>query len=89
MQSQSESNLKFDTDYHNPVVNPLPYNIQNPYIIRDIAMDNESTQQRGGEGVGQNSRESYFARQGNNMLHWYSSSRSKGECIYGTRMSIG
>jgi len=26
----------FSQNNHNPMVNPLPYNIQNPYILREI-----------------------------------------------------
>lgn len=32
--SQTEPRIKITDDYHNPVTNPLPYNIQNPYILR-------------------------------------------------------
>lgn len=23
-------------DYHNPLINPMPYNIQNPYILKQM-----------------------------------------------------
>ena len=29
-----QSNLKLQGDLHNAIVNPVPYNIQNPYILR-------------------------------------------------------
>jgi hypothetical protein len=32
----SDPMLKVSTDYHNPLVNPLPYNIQNPYILKEM-----------------------------------------------------
>jgi len=31
---QSDPKMKVSDDYHNPLVNPLPYNIQNPYILK-------------------------------------------------------
>lgn len=32
--SNSYSHASNISEYHNPVTNPLPYNIQNPYILR-------------------------------------------------------
>ena len=32
----SDPRFKVSEDYHNPLVNPLPYNIQNPYILREM-----------------------------------------------------
>ena len=29
-----ESKLSLSDHYHNPLINPLPYNIQNPYILK-------------------------------------------------------
>jgi hypothetical protein len=29
-----QENLKLATEQHNTLINPLPYNIQNPYILR-------------------------------------------------------
>ena len=31
-------------DRHNPMVNPLPYNIQNPYILREMKRKQEYSQ---------------------------------------------
>lgn len=31
-----EQNTKLGTDQHNTLINPLPYNIQNPYILREM-----------------------------------------------------
>lgn len=35
-------NIKFyaDMPQHNAIVNPLPYNIQNPYILREMNRQN-------------------------------------------------
>lgn len=36
--AKNESNIelksKIPENYHNPLINPLPYNIQNPYILK-------------------------------------------------------
>lgn len=34
-------------DRHNPMVNPLPYNLQNPYIIKEMKRKQEYMQQSG------------------------------------------
>lgn len=32
-----QQNLKMNPgDYHNPLINPMPYNIQNPYILKEM-----------------------------------------------------
>lgn len=31
-----QQNMRIQSDHHNPLVNPLPYNIQNPYILREM-----------------------------------------------------
>lgn len=53
-----QRNSSFAADNHNPVTNPMPFNVQNPYILRQI------------QGVGRNSLEKagYLAAAGNNSL---------------------
>ena len=29
-------NVRMQSDQHNALINPLPYNIQNPYILREM-----------------------------------------------------
>ncbi len=29
-----QQNMKLPQDHHNALINPLPYNIQNPYILK-------------------------------------------------------
>lgn len=29
-------NMKLPSDQHNALINPLPFNIQNPYILREM-----------------------------------------------------
>lgn len=31
-----QQNMKYPNDQHNALINPLPYNIQNPYILREM-----------------------------------------------------
>lgn len=31
-----KQNFKIASDYHNTLTNPMPYNIQNPYILREM-----------------------------------------------------
>lgn len=33
---KNDFNVQKIEDRHNPMVNPLPYNIQNPYILREM-----------------------------------------------------
>ncbi len=30
----SDPKLTVSSDHHNPLINPLPYNIQNPYLLK-------------------------------------------------------
>lgn len=32
----SEQNIKMAQSYHHALINPLPYNIQNPYILKEM-----------------------------------------------------
>lgn len=32
----SEQQARLPSEQHNAIINPLPYNIQNPYIIREM-----------------------------------------------------
>ena len=34
--SVSELELKYPFEQHHPLINPIPYNLQNPYIKRDL-----------------------------------------------------
>ena len=36
MQTEPRLKTNLNDDYHNPLTNPLPYNIQNPYILREL-----------------------------------------------------
>ncbi len=40
----------FNESYHNPMVNPIPFNIQNPYILRQFVRKEQMNQniQNGG-----------------------------------------
>lgn len=31
-----QQSMKLPSDQHNTLINPLPYNIQNPYIIKEM-----------------------------------------------------
>jgi hypothetical protein len=31
-----QQNMKLPNEHHNALINPLPYNIQNPYILREM-----------------------------------------------------
>lgn len=33
-QLMSDNKLTVSSDHHNPLINPLPYNIQNPYLLK-------------------------------------------------------
>ncbi len=70
----SDPKLKVSSDFHNPLVNPLPYNIQNPYILKEmqkmsthnVRNDPTLASQEGTER--QRNESSYFARQANNIF---------------------
>jgi hypothetical protein len=51
-QTQSETGLhKVPEEFHNIITNPLPYNIQNPYLLKEMAMPkNHSYLAMKGEG---------------------------------------
>jgi hypothetical protein len=53
-QSSSQPNIK-----HNPLSNPLPYNVQNPYILKQLEKNNS--------GMLKNA--SYLANIGNSNLY--------------------
>ena len=35
-----QQNIKLPQDQHHALINPLPYNIQNPYILREMNRQN-------------------------------------------------
>jgi hypothetical protein len=53
-QSSSQPNIK-----HNPLSNPLPYNVQNPYILKQLEKNN----------TGMLKNASYLANIGNSNLY--------------------
>ena len=55
--SMSEhQNVRLPGDQHNALINPLPYNIQNPYILREMNRQQSYLANRGSQNF-PNSRE--------------------------------
>ena len=47
--------MKLGGDYHHALINPLPYNIQNPYILREM----NRQAQMGGQNQGNYGRQNF------------------------------
>jgi DNA polymerase sigma len=47
LNTKTEANIKYSENYHNPLINPLPFNIQNPYLIKEIQKNNSQMMRNG------------------------------------------
>lgn len=47
----SESSLRQNSEYHNILTNPLPFNIQNPYILKEMTISKNQSSYLAQKGI--------------------------------------